>query len=45
MKVEAAKGEMELKILERQEDISRIEESIKIQEKRIKEIEKELGGK
>jgi hypothetical protein len=42
-KVKCGKQEMEFKILERLEDIERLKENINIQDKRILELEKELG--
>jgi len=44
IKVTAAKAEMEYKILEREQDILRIQHDIEIQEKRIDELKNELGG-
>lgn len=41
-KIRAAKTESELRILERQEEIRRIEDSLALQTKREVEIEKEL---
>ena len=38
MKVQAAKADMEYKILERMEDIERIKENIKVQENREQEL-------
>ena len=43
-KVTCAKQEMEFKILERLEDIKRLEESIEVQNKRIEELKQELQG-
>jgi hypothetical protein len=37
-----AKEEMELKIMEREADIERIKENIKLQDKKIKELEKDI---
>jgi hypothetical protein len=42
MRVKAAKAEMEFKIAERLEDIKRIEESMKVQDAKIEEIELKL---
>lgn len=42
-KVETAKLEMEFRILERMDDIKRLEENIKVQDNRIEEINQELG--
>lgn len=41
-KVEVAKDEMEYKVLEREMDILRIKENIKIQESRMFEIKEEI---
>jgi coenzyme F420-reducing hydrogenase delta subunit len=43
-KVECAKQEMEYKILERMEEIKRLEENILIQEGRIEQLKMELEG-
>ena len=43
MKVQAAKAEMELKILDREDDINRLVDNIKIQDVRIIELKDELG--
>ena len=43
-KVLVAKKEMEFKILERLEDIKRLEENIKIQDARAAELEIEIKG-
>lgn len=43
LKVAAAKAELEYKIEERQEDIRRIEEHIKLQEEREKKLEVQLA--
>jgi len=43
-KVTCGKQEMELKILEREEDIKRLKENIKVQEQRIEELQCELQG-
>lgn len=42
-KVEAAKAELEMKILERLEDIERMKEHIDIQDEKLKELKQELG--
>lgn len=42
IRVEAAKAEMELRIAERQEEIKRVEENIKIQDSKILELKQRL---
>lgn len=42
MRVRAAKGEQELRIAERQDEISRLTEHVKIQDEKIKELEQKL---
>lgn len=42
MKVEAAKADYELKIMERYEDIQRLEGSIDIQDKRVLQLKAEI---
>jgi hypothetical protein len=44
MRVEAAKGEMELQIIERLHEIERLKKNIEIQDKRINEIKTTLRG-
>lgn len=44
MKIRAATVELEFKMMERQQDIERIEGHIKLQKERQKELEKELKG-
>jgi peptidoglycan hydrolase CwlO-like protein len=41
-RVDAAKFELELKIMERQEEIQRIQDNIAIQDKRIQELNAEI---
>lgn len=43
-KVKCGKMELEYRIVERQQDIDRMKESIEVQDKRIKELETELQG-
>ena len=43
-KVLGAKMEMELKILEREQDIARLKENIINQQKRIEELDEEIRG-
>ena len=42
MKIATGKAEMELKILERMEDIDRLKENVKNQEKALEDIEKQI---
>jgi hypothetical protein len=42
-KVMCAKQELELKILEREEEILRLMDNIKVQDKKIEELKQELG--
>lgn len=42
MRVQAAKAELELKIFEREMEIERIRESIKVQEDKIVELEEKI---
>lgn len=44
MKVATAAEEMKYKIMEREKDIERLKENIKIQEARIKELDEKLQG-
>jgi hypothetical protein len=44
MKVQAAKAEFELKIIQRMEEIERLEDNIKLQEEKISELQHELKG-
>jgi archaellum component FlaC len=41
-RVDAAKFELELKVMEREEEIIRVKDNIKTQEKRLEEILKEI---
>ena len=43
-KVKCAKEEMELKIFEREEEISRLQENIELQNKRIAELQDAIKG-
>ena len=42
MKIATGKAELELKILERMEDIDRLKENVKNQEEALKEIDKQI---
>lgn len=43
-RVDAAKEEMEVRILERTEEIARLEENIKIQNTKLKELKEKIGS-
>lgn len=43
LQVKAAKADQELRIMERQEEIKRLEDAVKVQETKIKELEEELA--